>query len=224
MLPANMFGETTSSCSPCLMRSPCSRSIGSACFHAAVPCFRYDTSTDALRLSSPWMNHSKPRLINVGGSTRNSPAVTAPPGVAAVITRCRNQTPLTIVTTTVSASVRSAAVFMGVPFSKRSHLMRHWRSMPRWFLAPSCAAAIALSAFSPAPAAQTPPVRGIYNWIHGTRDAERAFAFYHDVFGITLGGSPFGAAPAGAPPETIRPASQAGSDPLVWALTNTHGS
>ena len=33
-----------------------------------------------------------------------------------------------------------------------------------------------------------------------------------------------GAAPADAPPETIRPASQAGSDPLVWDLTNTHGS
>ena len=97
--------------------------------------------------------------------------------------------------------------------------------MTRRFLAPSCAAAIALSAFGPAPAAQTAPVRGIYNWIHGTGDAERAFAFYHDVFGIALGRSPFaGAAPADAPPETIRPASQAGSDPLVWDLTNTHGS
>jgi feruloyl esterase len=69
------------------------------------------------------------------------------------------------------------------------------------------------------------PVRGIYNWIRGTGDAERAFAFYHDVFGIALARSPFaGAAPANAPPEATRPASQAGSDPLVWDLTNTHGS
>ena len=30
MLPANMFGEMTSSCGPLLMRSPCSRSSGSA--------------------------------------------------------------------------------------------------------------------------------------------------------------------------------------------------
>ena len=69
------------------MRSPCSRSSGSACFHSVVPCLRYDTSTDALRLSSPSMNHSKPRLISVGGSTMNSPAVTAPPAAAAVTTR-----------------------------------------------------------------------------------------------------------------------------------------
>ena len=31
-------------------------------------------------------------------------------------------------------------------------------------------------------------------------------------------------APANAPPERIRPAAEAGSDPLVWDLTNTHGS
>src|SRR4249920_3774130 len=74
-------------------------------------------------------------------------------------------------------------------------------------------------------AAPVAPVRGIYNWIHSTGDAERAFAFYHDVFGLELARSPFaGAAPPNAPPETIRPASQAGSDPLVWDLTNTHGS
>ena len=66
-------------------------------------------------------------------------------------------------------------------------------------------------------------MRGIFNWIHGTGDAERAFAFYHDVFGIELARSPFaGSAPAA--PEPIRPAAQAGSDPLVWDLTNTHGS
>ena len=92
-------------------------------------------------------------------------------------------------------------------------------------IARTCAAAVVLTALRLAPAAQTAPVRGIYNWIHGTGDAERAFAFYHDVFGLALARSPFaGAAPANAPPETIRPASQAGSDPLVWDLTNTHGS
>ncbi len=102
--------------------------------------------------------------------------------------------------------------------------------MRQRFLARACAAAIALSTLGRGPAAQTvspanAPVRGIYNWIHGTGDAERAFAFYRDVFGIALARSPFaGAAPANAPPETIRPASQAGSDPLVWDLTNTHGS
>jgi catechol 2,3-dioxygenase-like lactoylglutathione lyase family enzyme len=66
-------------------------------------------------------------------------------------------------------------------------------------------------------------VLGIFNWIHGTGDADRAFAFYHDVFGVELARSPFaGGRPAAA--ETIRPAAQAGSDPLVWDLTNTHGS
>jgi catechol 2,3-dioxygenase-like lactoylglutathione lyase family enzyme len=75
------------------------------------------------------------------------------------------------------------------------------------------------------PAHAASPVRGIFNWIHGTGDAERSFTFYRDVFGLELARSPFaGAAPANAPPETIRPASQAGSDPLVWDLTNTHGS
>ena len=103
-------------------------------------------------------------------------------------------------------------------------------SMQRRFLAGAGAGAIALSALGRAPAAQTAlpanaPVRGIYNWIHSTGDAERAFAFYHDVFGIELARSPFaGAASASAPPEPIRPAAQAGSDPLVWNLTNTRGS
>ena len=73
--------------------------------------------------------------------------------------------------------------------------------------------------------AQSSPVRGLYNWIHSTGDAERSFAFYHELFGIELSRSPFaGAAPANAPPERIRPAGEAGSDPLVWDLTNTHGS
>jgi predicted enzyme related to lactoylglutathione lyase len=69
------------------------------------------------------------------------------------------------------------------------------------------------------------PVRGIYNWIHGTGDAERSFAFYRDVFGIELRRSPFaGPAPATAPAERIRSVAEAGSDALVWDLTNTHGS
>ena len=68
-------------------------------------------------------------------------------------------------------------------------------------------------------------MRGLYNWIHSTGDAERSFSFYREVFGIELARSPFaGAASANARPEPIRPVSQAGSDALVWALTNTHGS
>jgi catechol 2,3-dioxygenase-like lactoylglutathione lyase family enzyme len=70
-----------------------------------------------------------------------------------------------------------------------------------------------------------PAARGLYNWIHSTRDAERSFAFYRDVFGIELARSPFAAAArADARPEPIRPVAQAGSDPLVWDLTGTHGS
>ena len=38
------------------------------------------------------------------------------------------------------------------------------------------------------------PCAGIYNWIHGTGDAERSFAFYRDVFGIELARSPFAGA------------------------------
>ena len=75
------------------------------------------------------------------------------------------------------------------------------------------------------PAPSQSPVRGLYNWIHSTGDAERSFSFYHDVFGIELARSPFaGTAAANARPEPIRPVSQAGSDALVWDLTNTHGS
>jgi len=71
----------------------------------------------------------------------------------------------------------------------------------------------------------TPIARGLYNWVHTTADAERAFAFYRDVLGLELARSPFvGAAAPDAPPERIRPAAEAGSDPLVWDLTNTHGS
>jgi catechol 2,3-dioxygenase-like lactoylglutathione lyase family enzyme len=68
-------------------------------------------------------------------------------------------------------------------------------------------------------------VRGIYNWVHTTGDAERAFPFYRDVLGIELARSPFAGPPAAdARAEQIRPKSAAGSDPLVWDLTNTQGS
>src|SRR5262249_14451022 len=123
---------------------PCSRSIGSAGFQAAVPCFRYDTSTDALRLSSPCTNHSKPRLISVGGSTRNSPAVIAPAAGAAVATRCRNHTPIATVNTSVRESVRRAAVFMIVP-SGDGHIllasMFQGGPLPGWNAAPTTPAA-----------------------------------------------------------------------------------
>src|SRR6059058_1080290 len=69
------------------------------------------------------MNHSKPRLMSVGGSTRNSPDVTAPPAAAAVTTRRLRQTPITTVNTSVSASVRIAAVFM-ISLPERPHLTR----------------------------------------------------------------------------------------------------
>ena len=86
-------------------------------------------------------------------------------------------------------------------------------------------ALLCVAASGQVPRAQSSPVRGLYNWIHSTGDAERSFAFYHEVFGVDLARSPFaGPAPAGAPPEHIRPAAEAGSDPLVWDLTNTHGS
>jgi catechol 2,3-dioxygenase-like lactoylglutathione lyase family enzyme len=95
--------------------------------------------------------------------------------------------------------------------------------MRRRFLARAGAAAIAVTTAAMAPVGAASPVRGIFNWIRGTGDAERAFAFYHDVLGIELARSPF-AGGALAAPEAIRPAAQAGSDPLVWDLTNTHGS
>jgi len=75
-----------------------------------------------------------------------------------------------------------------------------------------------------APARPESPVRGLYNWIHSTGDAERNFSFYRDVFGIALARSPFAGNTANVNPDPIRPVSQAGSDALVWDLTNTHGS
>jgi predicted enzyme related to lactoylglutathione lyase len=69
------------------------------------------------------------------------------------------------------------------------------------------------------------PVRGLYHWIHTTGDAEAAFAFYHDVFGIELTRSPFaGPVAPDTPVPPIRPVAEARSDELVWDLTNTHGA
>jgi predicted enzyme related to lactoylglutathione lyase len=69
------------------------------------------------------------------------------------------------------------------------------------------------------------PVRGLYNWVHTTGDAERAFAFYRDVFGVELARSPFaGPPPADSPAERVRPAAESASDPLVADLTDTQGA
>jgi catechol 2,3-dioxygenase-like lactoylglutathione lyase family enzyme len=85
----------------------------------------------------------------------------------------------------------------------------------------ACAPVAALSAQAPDP---QPAARGLYNWVHTTADAERAFEFYRDVLGVELAPSPFVPSATNAPPEGIRPVAQAGSDALVWDLTNTHGS
>ena len=83
-------------------------------------------------------------------------------------------------------------------------------------------------ALGPPPlSAQTEPaaptvVHGLYNWVHSTADAERAFAFYRDVLGIELAPSPF--VPNAATPEGIRPWSAVVADELIWDLTNTRGS
>ena len=74
-------------------------------------------------------------------------------------------------------------------------------------------------------AAQPAAALGLYNWIHSTADSEKSFPFYRDVLGIELTRSPFaGPAPANAPPERIRPVSDAAPDPLIWDLTDTRGS
>jgi catechol 2,3-dioxygenase-like lactoylglutathione lyase family enzyme len=65
-------------------------------------------------------------------------------------------------------------------------------------------------------------VHGLYNWIHSTGDAERAFAFYRDLFGIELAPSPF--VPNAAAPEGIRPLADVKGDELIWNLTDTKGS
>lgn len=67
-----------------------------------------------------------------------------------------------------------------------------------------------------------PVARGLYNWVHTTADAERAFEFYRGVLDIELAPSPFIA--GASAPEGIRPVADASSDALVWDLTNTHGA
>lgn len=90
---------------------------------------------------------------------------------------------------------------------------------------------LTMALLAPASRAQPPEttaptvVNGIYHWVHTTGDAERAYAFYRDVFGIELTQSPFaGSPPRNAPPPRIPPVAAARSDALVWDLTDTRGS
>lgn len=87
------------------------------------------------------------------------------------------------------------------------------------------AALLACAAVSGAHAqsAPEPRVRGLYNWVHTTFDAEQAFAFYRDVLGIELAASPFLGTRAAAP-EGIRSVADSRGEELVWNLTNTQGS
>jgi catechol 2,3-dioxygenase-like lactoylglutathione lyase family enzyme len=72
------------------------------------------------------------------------------------------------------------------------------------------------------PLAPPTVVHGLYNWVHSTADAERAFAFYRDVLGLELAPSPF--VPNATAPEGIRPWSAVVADELIWNLTDTRGS
>jgi catechol 2,3-dioxygenase-like lactoylglutathione lyase family enzyme len=92
------------------------------------------------------------------------------------------------------------------------------------FVATASAQAPGIPPTAPVNAAPAGVVTGIYNWIHSTADADRGFAFYHDVFGIELVNSPFGPPQPGAPPPKIRPRSEAAKDELVGDLTDTHGA
>jgi len=87
-----------------------------------------------------------------------------------------------------------------------------------------CVAAVAALAGSAA-AQGDGAVRGMYHFVHSTADAERTFAFYHEVLGIELARSPFAPAPAAdAPPPRIAPRAEARGDPLVSDLTDTKGA
>jgi catechol 2,3-dioxygenase-like lactoylglutathione lyase family enzyme len=87
------------------------------------------------------------------------------------------------------------------------------------WLAVSLAAPLAAQTNAPEPATV---VHGLYNWVHSTADAERAFAFYRDVLGLELAPSPF--IPNATAPEGIRPWSAVVGDELIWNLTDTRGS
>ena len=67
-------------------------------------------------------------------------------------------------------------------------------------------------------------VTGLFHWIHSTADADRGVAFYRAVFNMELTNSPFGTPIPGATATPLRPRAEGSSDPLVWDLTNTHGS
>ena len=90
---------------------------------------------------------------------------------------------------------------------------------------------LTMALVAPASRAQPPEraaptvVNGIYHWVHTTGDAERAYPFYRDVFGIELTRSPFASPPPeNPPPPRIPPVAAARSDALVWNLTDTQGS
>ena len=66
---------------------------------------------------------------------------------------------------------------------------------------------------------------GLYHFVRGAADAERSFAFYQELLGVELTRSPFAGTPSGgAPPPRIASRAEAGSDPLVWDLTDTNGA
>jgi catechol 2,3-dioxygenase-like lactoylglutathione lyase family enzyme len=103
--------------------------------------------------------------------------------------------------------------------------MRNRQSIERrgWVL--TCLTALLATLLqAPAGGQEAPPtvVHGLYNWVHSTADAGRAFAFYSEVLGIELAPSPF--IPNAAAPEGIRAWSEVRSDELIWNLTDTRGS
>src|SRR5688572_15298887 len=90
---------------------------------------------------------------------------------------------------------------------------------------PALAALLCLLSLAPLPEvawSQGFAVRGLYNWVHSTADAERAFAFYRDVLGLELAPSPF--IPNATAPEGIRPWPAVTPDEIIWNLTDTKGS
>jgi catechol 2,3-dioxygenase-like lactoylglutathione lyase family enzyme len=98
---------------------------------------------------------------------------------------------------------------------------------PTWRGAIACVCAGVMPPIAAQPHLEREPaaptvVHGLYNWVHSTADAERAFAFYRDVLGLEFAASPF--VPNAAAPEGIRPWSAVVADELIWNLTDTRGS